>query len=119
MLSVLFISGSSGMGAYHGKHSFDTFSHQRSCLLRNFKREFVNKLRYPPSSQSKVDWAKFVLLKQFSKGKLCLLLLAFLGAVVAVLVKVSPQNSRGASRSGPARMATGCIFFLLGVHLIL
>lgn len=22
-------SGSSGMGAYHGKHSFDTFSHQR------------------------------------------------------------------------------------------
>uniref|UniRef100_A0A3Q2HIS9 Aldehyde dehydrogenase family 3 member A2 n=1 Tax=Equus caballus TaxID=9796 RepID=A0A3Q2HIS9_HORSE len=79
--------GSSGMGAYHGKHSFDTFSHQRSCLLRNFKREFVNKLRYPPSSQSKVDWAKFVLLKQFSKGKLCLLLLAFLGAVVAVLVK--------------------------------
>ncbi|XP_005597871.3 aldehyde dehydrogenase family 3 member A2 isoform X2 [Equus caballus] len=79
--------GSSGMGAYHGKHSFDTFSHQRSCLLRNFKREFVNKLRYPPSSQSKVDWAKFVLLKQFSKGKLGLLLLAFLGAVVAVLVK--------------------------------
>uniref|UniRef100_A0A9L0ID50 Aldehyde dehydrogenase n=1 Tax=Equus asinus TaxID=9793 RepID=A0A9L0ID50_EQUAS len=79
--------GSSGMGAYHGKHSFDTFSHQRSCLLRNFKREFVNKLRYPPNSQSKVDWAKFVLLKQFSKGKLGLLLLTFLGAVVAVLVK--------------------------------
>ncbi|XP_023591297.1 aldehyde dehydrogenase family 3 member A2 isoform X3 [Trichechus manatus latirostris] len=31
--------GSSGIGAYHGKHSFDTFSHQRSCLLKSLKRE--------------------------------------------------------------------------------
>ncbi|XP_054564778.1 aldehyde dehydrogenase family 3 member A2 isoform X2 [Eptesicus fuscus] len=79
--------GSSGMGAYHGKHSFDTFSHQRPCLLKSLKRESANKLRYPPNSQSKVDWAKFFLLKRFSKGKLGLLLLAILGVVAAVLVK--------------------------------
>uniref|UniRef100_A0A8C8XQM4 Aldehyde dehydrogenase family 3 member A2 n=1 Tax=Panthera leo TaxID=9689 RepID=A0A8C8XQM4_PANLE len=79
--------GSSGMGAYHGKHSFDTFSHQRPCLLKTLKREGPNKLRYPPNSQSKVDWAKFFLLKRFNKGKLGLLLLAFLGIVAAVLVK--------------------------------
>uniref|UniRef100_A0ABI7XW97 Aldehyde dehydrogenase family 3 member A2 n=1 Tax=Felis catus TaxID=9685 RepID=A0ABI7XW97_FELCA len=79
--------GSSGMGAYHGKHSFDTFSHQRPCLLKTLKREGANKLRYPPNSQSKVDWAKFFLLKRFNKGKLGLLLLAFLGIVAAVLVK--------------------------------
>ncbi|XP_023620625.1 fatty aldehyde dehydrogenase isoform X4 [Myotis lucifugus] len=79
--------GSSGMGAYHGKHSFDTFSHQRPCLVKSLKRESANKLRYPPNSQSKVDWAKFFILKRFSKGKLGLLLLAVLGIVAAVLVK--------------------------------
>ncbi|MBZ3891389.1 Multidrug and toxin extrusion protein 2 [Sciurus carolinensis] len=79
--------GSSGMGAYHGKHSFDTFSHHRPCLLKSLKREGANKLRYPPNSQSKVDWAKFFMLKQFNKGKLGLLLFTFLGVVVAVLIK--------------------------------
>lgn len=98
-LALPSVSGSSGMGAYHGKHSFDTFSHQRPCLLKSLKREAANKLRYPPNSQSKVDWAKFFLLKRFNKGKLGLLLLAFLGVVVAVLVKVSP------CLSGPARTA--------------
>lgn len=93
VLSLSFISGSSGMGTYHGKYSFDTFSHQRSCLLKSLKMEGVNKLRYPPNSQSKVDWAKFFLLKRISKRTLSLLFLAFLGIVAAVLVKVSPYNS--------------------------
>ncbi|XP_037348291.1 aldehyde dehydrogenase family 3 member A2 isoform X1 [Talpa occidentalis] len=79
--------GSSGMGAYHGKHSFDTFSHHRPCLVKSLKGESANKLRYPPNSQSKVDWAKFFILKRFNKGKLGLLLLTFLGIVAAVLVK--------------------------------
>uniref|UniRef100_A0A8I4A238 Aldehyde dehydrogenase family 3 member A2 n=1 Tax=Callithrix jacchus TaxID=9483 RepID=A0A8I4A238_CALJA len=79
--------GSSGMGAYHGKHTFDTFSHQRPCLLKGLKREGANKLRYPPNSQSKVYWGKFFLLKRFNKEKLGLLLLTFLGIVAAVLVK--------------------------------
>lgn len=26
--------GPSGMGAYHGKYSFDTFVHKRSCLVK-------------------------------------------------------------------------------------
>ncbi|XP_053424584.1 aldehyde dehydrogenase family 3 member A2 isoform X1 [Nycticebus coucang] len=79
--------GSSGMGAYHGKYTFDTFSHQRPCLLKSLKREGVNKLRYPPNSQSKVDWGKFFFLKRFNKGKLSLLLLTFLGIIAAVLIK--------------------------------
>lgn len=81
------------MGVYHGKYSFDTFSHQRPCLLKSLKGESANNLRYPPNSQSKVDWAKFFLLKQFNKGRLSLLLLTFLGILVAVLVKVSPYFS--------------------------
>lgn len=79
------------MGAYHGKYSFDTFSHQRPCLLKGLKGESVNKLRYPPNSESKVSWAKFFLLKQFNKGRLGMLLFVCLVAVAAVIVKVSPS----------------------------
>lgn len=28
--------GLSGMGAYHGKHTFDTFTHRKSCLVKDF-----------------------------------------------------------------------------------
>lgn len=38
--------GNSGMGAYHGKAGFDTFSHQRAVLQRPFR--FDLPFRYPP-----------------------------------------------------------------------
>jgi aldehyde dehydrogenase (NAD+) len=38
--------GASGMGAYHGKAGFDTFSHRRSVLDRSFRLDAP--LRYPP-----------------------------------------------------------------------
>jgi aldehyde dehydrogenase (NAD+) len=38
--------GSSGIGSYHGKRSFDTFSHQKSILRRYFRLDAP--LRYPP-----------------------------------------------------------------------
>ncbi|XP_037056922.1 aldehyde dehydrogenase, dimeric NADP-preferring isoform X2 [Peromyscus leucopus] len=41
--------GYSGMGSYHGKKSFETFSHRRSCLLRSLLNEETHKGRYPPS----------------------------------------------------------------------
>lgn len=46
--------GKSGMGAYHGKHSFRTFSHQKSILVRGFNPiiEWVAKKRYPPYSEN-------------------------------------------------------------------
>ena len=28
--------GYSGMGAYHGKYSYDTFSHKKACLSKSF-----------------------------------------------------------------------------------
>jgi len=31
--------GHSGIGGYHGKFSFDTFSHKRGCLLRGQNME--------------------------------------------------------------------------------
>ena len=38
--------GPSGMGRYHGKFSFDTFSHAKGVMKRSFL--FENNLRYPP-----------------------------------------------------------------------
>lgn len=38
--------GDSGMGAYHGKHSFDTFTHYKSVMKRRFFLDL--KLKYPP-----------------------------------------------------------------------
>lgn len=26
------------MGAYHGKYSFDTFTHKKSCLVKSFNK---------------------------------------------------------------------------------
>mgnify|MGYP004613661239 CR=1 FL=1 len=41
--------GNSGMGSYHGKKSFDTFSHFKSILIR--KNNFDIDMRYPNNSQ--------------------------------------------------------------------
>ena len=48
--------GGSGMGAYHGKHSFDTFSHRRAVLTRSTRPDFA--FRYPPYSESDLRWLK-------------------------------------------------------------
>jgi len=39
-------TGTSGIGSYHGKESFETFSHQKSILKKSFR--FDAPLRYPP-----------------------------------------------------------------------
>ncbi len=40
--------GPSGLGGYHGKFSFDCFSHRRSILRRDNHRVFDVPFRYPP-----------------------------------------------------------------------
>ena len=35
--------GNSGTGSYHGKHTFDAFSHHRGVLKRKQNMEFINK----------------------------------------------------------------------------
>jgi len=51
--------GPSGLGAYHGKASFDAFSHRKSVMNRSL---IENEMRYPPY-QDKV----LALLKRFRK----------------------------------------------------
>ncbi len=43
--------GRSGMGRYHGKWGFDTFSHLKPVMTRSFRFDVV--LRYPPYSKLK------------------------------------------------------------------
>ena len=45
--------GPSGMGAYHGKKSFDIFTHDKSVVIRSMGMEALNEFRYPPFTESK------------------------------------------------------------------
>jgi len=49
--------GPSGMGSYHGKYTFDTFSHKKAVLVRDFSMivEFLGSSRYPPYQDWKVS----------------------------------------------------------------
>ena len=51
--------GNSGIGNYHGKFGFDTFSHQKAILERATWGE--PELKYPPYSEKKLSWIKRVL----------------------------------------------------------
>ncbi|XP_007939686.1 aldehyde dehydrogenase, dimeric NADP-preferring [Orycteropus afer afer] len=48
--------GYSGMGSYHGKKSFETFSHRRSCLVRPLLNDKAQKARYPPTPSKDPAW---------------------------------------------------------------
>jgi len=48
--------GPSGMGAYHGHHSFETFSHRKAVLRRGFK--FDIKMMYPPYTEARTKMVK-------------------------------------------------------------
>ncbi|XP_077403769.1 aldehyde dehydrogenase family 3 member A2b isoform X1 [Vanacampus margaritifer] len=80
--------GNSGMGCYHGKHTFDQLSHLRGCLIRALKMEGMNNMRYPPHTAKKLDWARFFVLKKMNFGwARRLLVLATFVAVVAIVVQ--------------------------------
>jgi aldehyde dehydrogenase (NAD+) len=51
--------GESGMGAYHGKASFETFSHRKSVLDKSTRVD--PPLRYPPYDANKERWARKLL----------------------------------------------------------
>ncbi|KAI9271643.1 Aldehyde/histidinol dehydrogenase [Phascolomyces articulosus] len=45
--------GPSGMGSYHGDRSFDTFTHERSTMIKSTSLEAANQARYPPYTDAK------------------------------------------------------------------
>ncbi|MEW7280528.1 aldehyde dehydrogenase family protein [Aquimarina sp. 2201CG1-2-11] len=51
--------GDSGIGSYHGKYGFDTFSHYKSIIQKPFWIEL--NLKYSPYSSGKMKWLKRIL----------------------------------------------------------
>lgn len=51
--------GSSGLGNYHGKFSFQTFSHAKSIYKKTWLYDMS--VEYPPYTQSKFRWIKKIL----------------------------------------------------------
>ncbi|XP_029627374.1 aldehyde dehydrogenase, dimeric NADP-preferring isoform X2 [Salmo trutta] len=58
--------GQSGMGRYHGKHTFDQLSHHRACLIKSLGMECINMARYPPQDRSRARRAR-----QAMRSSLC------------------------------------------------
>lgn len=53
--------GQSGMGRYHGKHTFDQLSHQKACLVRSLGMESINLSRYPPQDRRRARRVRMAL----------------------------------------------------------
>lgn len=51
--------GASGFGSYHGRWSFETFSHRRGCMMRSWGLEKINTLRYPPYQDRSLSWLRW------------------------------------------------------------
>uniref|UniRef100_A0A8B9GWR6 Aldehyde dehydrogenase n=1 Tax=Astyanax mexicanus TaxID=7994 RepID=A0A8B9GWR6_ASTMX len=51
--------GASGMGSYHGRWTFETFSHRRGCMFRGWGLERIGALRYPPYKESNLSWLRW------------------------------------------------------------
>ncbi|GJN28682.1 hypothetical protein PR202_gb16839 [Eleusine coracana subsp. coracana] len=64
--------GESGMGSYHGKFSFDCFTHKKAVLIRGFGGEAT--ARYPPYTTEKQK-----ILRGLINGSFIALILALLG----------------------------------------
>lgn len=87
--------GKSGIGAYHGKHSFKTFSHQKSVLVRGFNPiiEWVAKKRYPPYSENHLKRMLRLLKRRsspvnLSSSELLCLICFFLGVFVCYIYMI-------------------------------
>ena len=50
--------GPSGMGHYHGKRSFETFTHQKGVVSKSTWPDFS--IRYAPYSESKLKWMRLL-----------------------------------------------------------
>uniref|UniRef100_A0A161N9E2 Aldehyde dehydrogenase n=1 Tax=Triatoma infestans TaxID=30076 RepID=A0A161N9E2_TRIIF len=83
--------GDSGIGSIHGKHSFDTFSHKKSCLSKTYNplEETIASARYPPYSDKKLNFMQLLVGMKLNFGFLKLVpysLLFALGTVVGITI---------------------------------
>ncbi|ENN71300.1 hypothetical protein YQE_12225, partial [Dendroctonus ponderosae] len=83
--------GLSGMGNYHGKFGFDTFTHKKGVLLKDLGgiSEMALNLRYPPYSNKKTNLINIVLRKRrgIYLGFLDRVFIFLLGVLLAFLLQ--------------------------------
>jgi aldehyde dehydrogenase (NAD+) len=53
--------GNSGYGSYHGEWSIKAYTHAKGFLWRTNNSDSGNQLRYPPYSDSKLGWIKYLM----------------------------------------------------------
>ncbi|XP_059175799.1 aldehyde dehydrogenase family 3 member B1-like [Physella acuta] len=81
--------GNSGMGSYHGKFSFDAFSHNKPVLDKSLGMDQVNALRYPPYTEKKLGWIRWIMQKKVKKtGFLGFMPFVAIGLVFSMFFKV-------------------------------
>lgn len=84
--------GESGMGSYHGKASFQAFSHQKSVLIKTNMLDL--RFRYPPYNATRQKLAKMFLLPlPFGKIKKTVHVLGFMFRVIGAfwLIRYGPE----------------------------
>nr|CAH7714307.1 unnamed protein product [Callosobruchus chinensis] len=90
--------GQSGMGSYHGKASYDTFTHRKSVLHKDLfiLGEKLGAARYPPSSVGKMKYLQFMLNPNLSMSfrYLSHILVFALGAGVAYWLNCLKERSQ-------------------------
>ncbi|KAM0756665.1 aldehyde dehydrogenase [Meredithblackwellia eburnea MCA 4105] len=89
-------AGQSGYGNYHGKHSFDTFSHERASAAVPTWMEVALASRYPPYTPEKLKMllmaTKQVIKRQPSAGRR---LFKYFFSLAAVLAGIAVAARRG------------------------
>ncbi|KAL6073306.1 aldehyde dehydrogenase 3, member A2 [Balamuthia mandrillaris] len=88
--------GPSGMGAYNGRKTFDTFTHRKSVLARPTWSD--PSIRYPPFTPSKIAWLKRLQGDGLLSGKKLLLVVALLAAPAVALFVHRYMNATSAAR---------------------
>jgi len=78
--------GPSGMGAYHGEHSFKLFSHNKAIVSKGVALDLD--LRYPPYTQSKLSKLAFVRNVHIPRGLLISLAIVGIAVVGYVVLQV-------------------------------
>ncbi|XP_030632991.1 aldehyde dehydrogenase family 3 member A2 [Chanos chanos] len=76
--------GHSGMGRYHGRHTFDQLSHHRAFLVKSLAMEGLNKARYPPRTAARLRRAKFFLQKRLCSCSQAICVWAVLSTILAL-----------------------------------
>ncbi|XP_062887621.1 aldehyde dehydrogenase, dimeric NADP-preferring-like [Mobula hypostoma] len=79
--------GKSGFGSYHGKYSFEVFSHRRACVLRSLSMEKMNSMRYAPSTDSKLEWIKLLLKRRGGGKKWWFIGIVALGVLLSIVMR--------------------------------